>query len=144
MRMHKLGAGVACCIALAGASLAQSDKRPQSQSGVDLNAIDKSADPCKDFYQYACGNWIKNNPIPADESRWGRFDELFERNQAILWVILEDSEQHQSRSSIDQKIGGFYQSCMAEDVIQQRGTAALDAGLTQISRISNDRELMDE
>jgi putative endopeptidase len=135
---------VAYCLVLAGPALAQSDKRPQSQTGVDLNAIDKSADPCNDFYQYACGTWIKNNPIPADESSWGRFNELFERNQALLRDILEDSEQHQSRSPIDQKIGGFYQSCMAEDVIQQRGTTPLDPRLAQISRISNGRELMDE
>ena len=122
MRMRNFNAGVFCCFVLSGLSLAQSDKVPQSQSGLDLKAIDKSVNPCNDFYQYACGSWIKANPIPPDESSWGRFKELFERNQVILRNILEDSEQHQSRSSIDQKIGGFYQSCMAEDVIQQRGT----------------------
>lgn len=142
--MRNFGAGLACCLGFTVVSMAQSDKRPQSQSGLDLNAIDKSADPCNDFYQYACGNWIKNNPIPADESSWGRFNELFERNQGILRDILEDSEQHQSRSAIDQKIGGFYQSCMAENVIQQRGTTPLDPELAQISRISNGHELIDE
>ena len=67
-------------------------------SGVDLEAIDKSADPCQNFYLYACGNWMKSNPIPAEYSRWGRFDELGERNEKILKEILEDSTQHQDRS----------------------------------------------
>ena len=116
----------------------------QWQSGLDLNAIDKSAEPCNDFYQYACGTWIQNNPIPPDESTWGRFNELFERNQTVLRDILENSERQQSRSAIDQKIGGFYQSCMDEGIIQQKGTTPLESGLKQIADISDSRELMDE
>jgi len=91
------------------------ESTPPSQSGIDLNAIDKSSDPCTDFYQYACGNWLKNNPIPKEESHWGRFSELHERNQKILRQIAEDSEAHISRSPIDQKVGDFYGSCMAEN-----------------------------
>jgi putative endopeptidase len=144
MRRRNFTAGVLWCFMLSGACIAQSDKLPDSQSGVDLKAIDKSANPCNDFFQYACGSWIKDNPIPPDESSWGRFNELFERNQVMLRNILEDSEQHQSRSSIDQKIGGFYQSCMAEDAIQKQGTTPLDPELAQIGHISNTRELMDE
>src|ERR1017187_3304160 len=53
---------------------------PREIPVFDLNAIDQSIDPCADFYQYACGTWMKNNPIPPDKARWGRFDELFERN----------------------------------------------------------------
>ena len=65
-----------------------SPNMPKEIPVFDLNAIDKSIDPCVDFYQYACGTWMKNNPIPADKSRWGRFNELAEYNLYVLRDIL--------------------------------------------------------
>lgn len=135
------------CLLLAGAVLGQTQtdtQKPESKSGLDLKAIDKSADPCHNFYQYACGAWIKNNPIPPDESSWGRFNELYQRNQEILRGILEDSVKHQDRSPLDQKIGGFYQSCMDEPLIEKRGTSPLQAELERISKIANQADLLDE
>ena len=63
---------------------------PKKPISFDLSAIDKTADPCVDFYQFACGNWKKNNPIPADQTRWGRFNELSERNNYLLYQELKD------------------------------------------------------
>ncbi|HEX4771227.1 MAG TPA: M13 family metallopeptidase [Bryobacteraceae bacterium] len=115
-----------------------------SSSGVDLKAIDLTVEPCQDFYQYACGNWIRQNPIPADEGSWSRFDELHQRIQTTLRQILEDSEKHQSRSATDQKIGAFYASCMNEAAIEQKGITPLAPELTRIEKISTPQEFVAE
>jgi putative endopeptidase len=92
--------------------------RPKS---FDLGAMDKSVDPCQDFYQYACGTWRKNNPIPPDQSRWGRFNELADYNRQFLHKILEkDSANNPKRSPVEQKIGDMYESCMDEPTVQLR------------------------
>ncbi len=103
-------------------------------SGVDLKAIDKTIDPCQDFYKYACGNWMKANPIPPQYANWGRFNELADRNLEIVHQILEDSAKHQERSPIDQKIGAFYASCMDESAIEKAGYTPIKPGIEQHSR----------
>ena len=116
----------------------------QSHSGLDLSAIDKTANPCGDFYQYACGGWLKANPIPPEEATWGRFDVLFENNQKILRSILEDSAAHQDRSALDQKVGAFYQSCMNEEAIEKLGATPLQPELQRIASIATRGDLAAE
>ena len=71
------------------ASMSAQESKTTANSVV--TSLDKSADPCVDFYQFACGGWIKNNPIPADQSIWSSFGELAERNRLELRGILESA-----------------------------------------------------
>ena len=115
--------------------------RPKS---FDLDAMDKSVDPCEDFYQYACGNWRKNNPIPSDQARWGRFNELAEYNRQVLHEILEkDASVGGKRTPVEQKIGDMYASCMDESAVNQKGAAPLKPVLDKIAAISNKDQLID-
>src|SRR5215469_1153475 len=100
-------------LVILAASFALAQSAPKPIVSFDLTAIDKSVDPCQDFYHYACGTWLKNNPIPPDQSSWGRFNELHENNQMILRQILEkQSADTPGRDAVNQKIGDYYSSCM--------------------------------
>ncbi len=130
-----------CGIVLAGTALAQSKTNTDPQSGVDLQAIDKNVDPCQDFYKYACGNWMKANPIPRQYAVWGRFQELADKNLDVLHQILEDSAKNQGRSPLDQKIGGFYASCMDEAAVDKQGDASILPGLDRIRAMKDKSEI---
>jgi endothelin-converting enzyme/putative endopeptidase len=106
-------------------------------AGIDLNAIDRAANPCNDFYQYSCGLWVKNNAIPSDQSSWGRFQELSERNQNVLHQILEKAADDKvKRTSAEQKIGDLYASCMDEKAADSKGASPIAADLDRIAKLS--------
>src|ERR1700737_461837 len=100
----------------AGQATASSKNSAAESHGVDLAILDKTCKPCEDFYNYANGEWLKKNPVPAAYPSWGRFNELAERNREHLHGILEGAAAN-SRApagSNEQKIGDFYASCMDE------------------------------
>src|SRR5204863_4516461 len=72
---------------------------------LDVNAMDKSADPCADLYQYSCGGWMNHNPIPPDQAGWSVYGKLYNDNQRFLWGILDDlSKKAAGRNATQQKI----------------------------------------
>jgi putative endopeptidase len=116
----------------------------QQSPGFDASALDRSADPCVNFYQYACGGWMKANPLPGDASRWGRFDALQERNRTVLKSVLENAAANPGkRGSLEQKIGDYYAACMDEAAIESKGLAALRPDLSRIAALSDKKKATD-
>ncbi len=113
---------------------------PKKPLSMDIAAIDKTADPCTDFYQYACGNWNKTNPIPADQARWGRFNELADRNNYLLYVDLKKAADA-PKSPLQKKYGDFFASCMATDEVDKAGVKPLQPELDTIAGLKSTKDL---
>jgi putative endopeptidase len=138
---------IAILLVLAGLTAAQEvsskqgEKEPQQIPSFDPSALDRTIDPCVDFYHFSCGGWLKNNPIPSDQATWGRFNELAERNRLIMRDILENAAKAGSRSENEQKIGDYYASCMDEDAINKKGVAVLKPEFDRINALKNKSDL---
>ena len=116
-----------------------------AQSGIDLGAMDTNVSPCTNFYQYTCGNWRAKNPIPPDQSRWARFNEVRERNLQTEREILEKAAHASgNRSAVDQKIGDYYAACMDEQGIDKKGVEPVKATLDSINALSSKEQLAGE
>src|ERR1700736_3439198 len=94
--------------------------------GFDTANMDKTCKPCEDFYQYAMGGWMKNNPIPPDYALWGSFSQLQDKNQTVLRQIAEDSGKARAAAgSNEQKVGDLYATCMDTGAIEAAGLKPL-------------------
>ena len=114
---------------------------PAASKSFDLSAIDKTADPCSDFYQYACGNWVKSNPIPADQVRWARsFSLLGERNRYLLWKEL-DSAASDPKSPLAKQFGNYFAACMNTDLVETQGLKPLEPALKRIAELKDGKQL---
>jgi len=104
---------------------------------LDLNSLDRSADPCVDFYKYTCGGWMKHNPIPADQSSWSVYAKLANENSQFLWGILEEDAKLTNRTPTQQKIGDYYAACMDTSSIDRLGLAPVKPELDSIAAIQD-------
>ena len=106
--------------------------------GFDKSAMDTAADPCVDFYQYACGNFSKLHPIPAELAEFDEFTNLREYNLQVLLKILENAAAAKGPEGSDQqKIGDAFASCMDTAAIEKRGLAVLQPQLNAIGAVQD-------
>jgi endothelin-converting enzyme/putative endopeptidase len=118
--------------------------KPAIGAGFSVDNIDKTTEPCTDFYQYACGNWLKNTEIPADESEWISFNEIYERNLVTLRGILEKAAVDEpGRTPVEQKIGDYYSACVDEKAADAKGLDPLRPELDRIAAVTDKGALME-
>ncbi len=109
---------------------------------LDVPSMDKSADPCTDFYQFTCGGWMANNPIPPDQAAWSVYGKLEEENMRYLWGILEqDAKMTANRNAVQQKIGDYFAACMNTDAIEALGAKPLQPLLHEIASLKTKSDL---
>src|SRR6516225_1772988 len=147
--MAKTFPAYACLIILLSFSIAIGQTTTKGQEpafpytpSLDLRAMDKSVDACVDFYQYACGGWQKNNPIPPDQTSWEVYRKLYEDNLKYLRGILEEAAAPQAgRDLVTREIGDFYAACMDEATVEKRGLTPLQSDLNAIAGLRSMRQM---
>ncbi|WP_420239403.1 M13 family metallopeptidase [Telmatobacter bradus] len=131
-------AGIAMAQQPSGASVPQP---PANVTSFDATAIDTTADPCTDFYQYTCGNWKKNNPIPSDKTRWSRsFSLVGERNRYLLWQEL-DAASKAPTSPLQKQYGDFYAACMDTTAADKLGAEPIKPSWSRIDKLTSVKQL---
>ena len=137
-------------LAALSAAIPASAQHSSSEPVLDVSAMDRTIDPCVDFYAYSCGGWIKKNPIPPDQANWGTYGKLEDDNRAQLRTILEeagkangsgDAVKRDVTHDATQKIGDYYASCMDEAAIEKLGAKPLLPELERIAGLKSKQDL---
>lgn len=112
------------------------------QPSLDVASMDRTADPCVDFYRFSCGGWIANNPIPADQSSWSVYGKLYQDNQRFLWGILQTLAQPgATRTPVQAQIGDYFAACMDEAAIEAKGLTPAMADLDAVAALTAKKDL---
>src|ERR1700726_214240 len=123
VRMSLAALAIVCFLSLAHAQQPAIEK---AEPALDVTSMDRSVDPCVDFFAYSCGGWIKRNPIPPDQSSWDTYSKMQDENLGRLRGILEAaSAPDAGRNAVTQKIGDYYASCIDEKAIESKGAEPL-------------------
>jgi putative endopeptidase len=109
--------------------------------GLDPAALNKNVNPCDDFYEFACGGWLANTEIPSDKARYGRFTQIFERNEATLHAVLDEARAGTLKGPVAAKIGAYYGACMDEEAVEKAGTSAIKPLLAAVKKVKNAKSL---
>lgn len=130
------------------------EKRPLQSlpytPSLELSFMDRSVDPCTDFYRYSCGGWMQKNPVPPDQARWSVYGKLYDENQQFLWGLLVEASRPNPAAasaggagspSARQKIGDYFAACMDEAAVEARGAQALSADLAAIAALPSKDQL---
>ena len=136
---------IAATVAQPGGTASKSSPElaPPKVPAFSLDYMDKSVDPSQDFYKYATGTWSKNNPVPADKSRWGSFNELNDRNYFLIHDLLNSAKADKTAAAKNprRQVGDFFSAAMDEDRIEQLKFKPIEADLAKIDAIKNNEEL---
>jgi len=143
--MSTMRAGAVALFAVLTLGLATAQQSSEKhEPALDVTSMDRSVDPCVDFFQYSCGGWIKANPIPPDQSSWDTYSKMQDENRARLRSILEAAaEPSAGRNAVTQKIGDYYASCIDEKAIDAKGFDPLKPELEHIAKVTSKAEIAD-
>ena len=141
MRCFPLALVAGCAVCCLTAQETPLSSLPYTPS-LEPKFMDKTADPCADFYRYACGNWNKLNPIPPDQSSWSVYGKMADDNARFLWGILEQaSKGGAQRNSNEQKIGDLFRACMDESAVEGAGMQPIEPALAQIADMKSTEDI---
>ncbi|BAV10071.1 metallopeptidase [Filimonas lacunae] len=124
-------------------SFAGPDK-PGQPKYIDKSNMDQAVKPGDNFYRYANGSWLKNNPVPGSKTRWGSFDVLREESSKRLQTLLTEAAKNTGKDRSTQMIGDYYTSAMDSAAIEAKGFLPVQPDLSRLAAISNLEEIINE